>query len=146
MAAIDGTEYRELFQLFATRGEFSQIQQMLGSISAKLDTIVPRDTHDHVWKADQDWKNGARSEMNEISKDLDVIKNLIGDIKEGSITWARSLQNDVEVLKAGDEGWPKQVRDDIENIKAQRVPQWFIIGLGWIVPGLVIYTLTHLPH
>lgn len=126
MAAIDGTEYRELFQLFATRSEFAQIQQMLGAISVKLDSIVPRDTHDHIWKADQEWKNGARSEMNDIVKELDAIKGLIAEINEGT------------------SGWPKKVRDDIEDIRAQRIPQWLIIFLGWIIPGLVMYTLMHM--
>lgn len=60
---IDGNEWKDLHGLFATKSDMATISQSLGAINAKLDLIVPRDTHELIWKADAEWKKDIHDDV-----------------------------------------------------------------------------------
>lgn len=63
---IDGSEWKALHDTFATKNDMATINQSLGSINAKLDLIVPRDTHELIWKADAEWKKDLHDEVEKL--------------------------------------------------------------------------------
>jgi hypothetical protein len=63
---IEGSEWQTLHGTFATKSDMATISQSLGSINAKLDLIVPRDTHELIWKADAEWKKEIHDEVEKL--------------------------------------------------------------------------------
>jgi hypothetical protein len=113
---------------------------MLGAIIAKLDIVVPKDTHEMIWKNDAEWKRTTEER-------LDSMRNSVEIVKGGECAWAIEMKKDVKTLRedidTGKIQWATNLQKDVETLKSSRIPERVFIAIGWIITALIAYFAPH---
>ena len=76
--AIDGDEWRDLLDRFATKTDLEQFQgnveRILAVINAKLDQFVVKEMQAMLIQQESEWKKDASQKMHEMREEIDAIK------------------------------------------------------------------------
>lgn len=76
--AIDGEEWRELLDRFATKTDLevfqATVERMLAVITVKLDQVVLKEMQAMILKQEEDWKAAATAKMKLLQEDVDMLK------------------------------------------------------------------------
>jgi hypothetical protein len=135
---LDNQELRELYNTFATRADISAMQHTLASILAKVEVIVPKDTHEMVWRSDAEWRRQTAERLELLRTHLDIIRS-------GDAAWAQDVRHSLQSLRedvdSGNLTWHLRLVEDVEALKTERIPARIFMIAGWIVPPLMTYLI-----